>query len=298
MSSSLLRSPPDRAADRAVAPRVRRRAATLVLAGVLGVALAAVLLVRGARSAQAPPPAIRLAPGLAPLAHYGTLVRDYRFTGRALPADWSVGTGSHGFQATSFQASQVSMTGSAVALRAAGPAAPGQRYRGGWITTAGRYSLTHGLIDFRARMPAGRGLWSGLWALGGPGPSAPGEIDVQEMLLANTHIVYGSLHDWSAAPWEVVRQTRLRVAASGGFHDYQLVWQPGMITWAIDGVAYAQYTRAEALAAGRSWPFDSGRAVYLIADLAVGSRSEWGGAPSRRTVLPAALELQSIRIWQ
>jgi hypothetical protein len=46
---------------------------------------------------------------------------------------------------------------------------------------------------------------------------------------------------------------------SAGFHDYQVIWQPGMLTWAVDGVAYAQYTEAQALAAGQAWPFELGR---------------------------------------
>jgi len=190
------------------------------------------------------------------------------------------------------------MTGSAVALRVAAPSASGAPYRGGRISTAGHFSLTHGLIEFRARMPAGQGLWSGLWAVNVTGSSPHGEIDVQEMLLGDTHTVYGSLHDWNPSLWEEVRQTRMAVSATGAYHDYEVVWQPGMITWAVDGVAFAQYTRAQARAAGRNWPFDSVRGVYLIADLAVGAAGGWGGGPDAQTPFPASMEIRSVRVWQ
>jgi beta-glucanase (GH16 family) len=84
--------------------------------------------------------------------------------------------------------------------------------------------------------------------------------------------------------------------ASQGFNDYQLIWQPGMLTWAVNGVAYAQYTEAQAEAAGEAWPFDT--ACYLIANLGVGSPSSWGGAPDAATVFPASMQVQSVEYWQ
>jgi beta-glucanase (GH16 family) len=86
--------------------------------------------------------------------------------------------------------------------------------------------------------------------------------------------------------------------ASQGFHDYQVISQPGMITWAVDGVAYAQYTKAQAVAAGQPWPFDDGTGFFLIADLAVARASEWGGAPNSSTAFPATMEIRSVKVWE
>ena len=77
-----------------------------------------------------------------------------------------------------------------------------------------------------------------------------------------------------------------------------MIWQPGMVTWAVDGIAYAQYTEQEAVAAGHTWPFDGGNGVYLIADLAVGGASDWGGPPNSATTFPAAMQIQSVKVWQ
>ena len=63
---------------------------------------AAALLVAAAwttRIGPCPLPRSALPRGFAPVARYRKIVRDYGFSGSALPADWSVGTGNHGFPA-------------------------------------------------------------------------------------------------------------------------------------------------------------------------------------------------------
>jgi beta-glucanase (GH16 family) len=244
---------------------------------------------------------VALPPGFAPVANYSTLAKDYEFNGSTLPAGWSAGSGSYGFDATLFQPSQVALTGSSAALTATNHSGGGDPYESGWISTEGQYAVTYGEIDFRALMPAGQGLWSGLWMLS-PQDSNPGaELDVQEMLLGNTHIVNGSVHDWvpwGHELWHETQYTIMAADASQGYHDYQVIWQPGMITWAVDNVAYAQYTAAQAQAAGYPWPFDTTSGLNLIADLAVGSASDWGGAPDAQTTFPATMQLQSVKVWQ
>lgn len=244
-------------------------------------------------------PIIATPSGFAPVATYDNLAKDYEFDGPSLPSDWSVGSSSHGFDATLFQPSQVTMTGSSVALSATNRPSGGYANQSGWISTEGSFSMTHGMVDFRAKMPAGQGLWSALW-LDQPDGSTPwGEIDVAEMLLGDTHTLYGSLHNWAPGPyWGELQSTVMGDDASQNFEDYQVVWQPGYVTWAVDGVAYAQYSDWQAAAAGQSWPFDDGTGFYLIADLAVGGQSDWGGPPNSSTPFPATMELQSVKVWQ
>lgn len=283
------------------APRRRPRPARGLLAIAAALTLAAafvatVAVVRGRGAVAAP--AIALPHGFAPLARYRRLARDYRFSGSSLPADWTAGSGNYGPVGTDFVPSQVSLNGSAVMLHASRSASAGGRYLGGLISTVGHFTMTRGLVEFRARMPSGAGLWSGLWADNGAASHPESEIDIVEMLLRDTHTVYGSLHEWGPAQWSLVNHARLRDNAAGGFHDYEAVLQPGMVTWAVDGVAYAQYTRAQALASGHPWPFDSARGIYLIADLAVGSTQDWAGPPNAATRFPAAMELRWVRVWQ
>jgi beta-glucanase (GH16 family) len=296
---------------RGIAPKARRERATArahrrrwwLLLGVLGAVVAGAVSL----AAAAPEKRLHRAPklvvpsGFAPVARYHRLVANYVFSGSRLPAAWTRGTHNYGFHATLYRRSQVRMTGSSVALTAVpAPAGAGFPYRSGWISTAGHFTLTHGLIDFRASMPAGQGLWSGLWAVNAQRPGRPQtEIDVQEMLLGDTHRVYGSLHVWEPQPlWGETQTTALAADASQGFHDFQLVWQHGMITWAVDGRVYAQYTEAQARAAGRVWPFDTARGVYLIANLAVAAADEVQGPPNASTTFPSAMHIRSVRVWQ
>ncbi|MGA2007499.1 MAG: glycoside hydrolase family 16 protein [Solirubrobacteraceae bacterium] len=301
--SSTARAPASRRSRRA-----RRRRAAAVVALIVGLAILAFVAVRATASssdpirlpARVPAPPIVLSQGFLPIARYRELVKDYVFTGSTLPAGWSASpSDNHGFGATLFRPSRVTMTGSSVALSATKLGGRAYPYQSGWISTEGTFSMSYGMVDFLAKMPAGQGLWSGLW-LDQPDHSNPwGEIDVQEMLLGNTDTVYGSLHNWAPAPeWSELQSTVMADDASAGFHDYQVIWQPGLITWAIDDVAYAQYTEAQAAAAGQPWPFEDGTGYFLIADLAVAADWEWGGPPNSSTVFPATMLLRSVKVWQ
>jgi beta-glucanase (GH16 family) len=231
---------------------------------------------------------------------YTTLAKDFEFNGSSLPVGWSAGNRFNwGFAATEWMSSQVSMTGSSTALTAIQHASPdGYPNESGWVSTSGGgYSFQYGIVDYRAKMPAGQGLWSGFWMLSS-GSSTTGEIDVAEQLLANLRTVYGSAHAWNGSTqlWGKTQAGSLTSDATG-WHDYQLIWQPGLLTWAIDGVAYAQYSQAQAQAAGQTWTFNT-QSMYLIADLAVAGQNEWGGGLNSSTVLPASLQLASVKIWQ
>ena len=238
-------------------------------------------------------------PQFTPTANFSTLAEDWEFSGSSLPSAWQPGVSNYGYAATQYEPSQVTMTGNSVALTAIHQTSQqGLPYTSGWISTSGAYVFRYGMVDFRAQMPAGQGLWSGLWMVNPQGTSPNTEIDVQEMLLGDTRTVYGSLHNWGPTPYWAETQQTTGGDLSAGYHDFQVIWQPGMLTWAVDGVAYAQYTEAQATAAGQGWPFDGTNGVYLIANLAVGAANDWGGAPTASTVFPAAMQIQSIKIWQ
>jgi beta-glucanase (GH16 family) len=272
--------------------RSRTRWALLLAALIVAAALLVPTLARSRATPSPRAPLIHVPRAFAAIAHYTRAVRAYRFDGDRLPADWSEGTWNYGFAATQFQPSQVQTSTASAALEAtAGVASQGLPYKSGLISTAGAYTLTHGTIDFRVWMPGGQGLWGGLWM----DNSAGVEIDDAEVLLGHPHTVYGSLHTHT---WSEIQPGQLRANLTRGYHNFQVVWQPGLITWAVDGVAYAQYSRAQADAAGQQWPFDNSGGVYLIADLAVAGPSEWGGPPTKATRLPARMRIRSVTVWQ
>lgn len=257
----------------------------------------------GTTTSSGPSP-YSLGSGMSAVTNYTNLVDNYQFSGSSLPSGWSPASGfNDGLEATTYESSQVSVSGGAANLTAVPTSSGASSYYSGYISSNATFN--HGRFDFVAKMPAGQGLWGGVWLDSENGSTPFGEIDVSEMLLANTHIVYGSAHDWtppnaSSPIWSETQQTTLAADASQGFHDYSVTVEPGMITWAVDGIAYAQYKESQAPSG--EWPFDdsSNPGAYMqpIADLAVGSSDEWGGAPNSSTVFPATLQVQSVQVWQ
>lgn len=248
-----------------------------------------------------PPPSggpvpIKLAPGMKAITAYTKPLRQY--TGpQMLSGDWTSGLWNYGFQATQYQPEQLSTDGTNLLLTAVKKTSPeGYPYMSGWATTDGKFDYTYGQMDVPAQMPAGQGLWSGIWLLD---PSAVGkgvEIDDVEVLLGAIHTGYGSLHA-SNGGWHETQAGAITPDAIAAPHVYSTVWEPGMVTWAIDGQAYAQYTKAQAAAAGNAWTFDGARLRPII-NLAVAAAGEWGGAPNAATVFPAVMKVPSLGVWQ
>lgn len=239
--------------------------------------------------------------GMVKCNNYINTVKNWNFKGPLLPAAWEKGNNdNHGYANTLYTSSQVKFNGTgAVELIAAHKPSGAYQYQSGWIDTSGRYYVSHGRITYRAKMPAGQGLWSGLWMVNWAGANPLIEIDVQEMLLGHPHTIYGSLHNWVPLPtWDETQQVVAGADLTKAFHNYEVVWQPGQITWALDGTAYAQYTKAKAQAAGHQWHFDNAQGVYLVANLAVAGEHEWGGPPNSLTKFPATMLVQSITIRQ
>ena len=143
-------------------------------------------------------------------------------------------------------------------------------------------------------MPAGRGLWSAFWALGADIDRTPwpgcGEIDVMEIVGAEPHRVFGTLH----AP-EHFRHTGVggehisHKPLPSDFRTYAVDWTPTEVTWSIDGTAYASVT-AESL--GASWVFD--HPFYLLLNLAVGG--SMGGTVGDETTFPAEMLINHVRV--
>ncbi|CAH2992139.1 unnamed protein product [Chilo suppressalis] len=171
------------------------------------------------------------------------------------------------------------------------------------LRTVNSFSFRYGIVEVRAKMPAGDWLWPAIWLMPayntyGTWP-ASGEIDMMEsrgnrnMFSNGVHIgtqeagstlhygPYPALNGWDRAHW-------LRRNPNGydrGFHLYQLEWTPNFIRFAIDNVELGRVTPPN----GGFWefggfnrhnvenpwrfgsrmaPFD--QKFYLIMNLAVG----------------------------
>lgn len=172
-----------------------------------------------------------------------------------------------------------------------------KQYTSGRINTQDKRDFLYGKFEARMKMPIGKGMWPAFWLMptdkGSQWPST-GEIDIMETIGSdptNSHatIHYGysvQQHQWKGDP----------VAVPGGyssdFHVYSCEWEPGKITFYLDGKLFSTRTSQEC----QPWPFDEGNKFYVILNLAVGG--DWPGSPDGSTVFPSEFVIDYVRIYQ
>ena len=158
-----------------------------------------------------------------------------------------------------------------------------------------KFEFAHGRLECRAKVPAGQGLWSALWLLGGNIDAvawpACGEIDVMEHLGSRPERVFGTVHCPGHSGRDGINGDHIaRAPLSNDFHLYAVEWAPDRITWSLDEVDYFSVTKA---ALGAAWVFH--HPFYILLNLAVGG---WlGGDVGADTVFPAELLVDFIRVY-
>jgi beta-glucanase (GH16 family) len=169
-------------------------------------------------------------------------------------------------------------------------------YTSARLLTAGKFAQAYGRFEARIKIPRGQGIWPAFWMLGndiGSNPwPASGEIDIMENVGKEPNMVYGTLHGpgysgggglssgrWNAAPY------------ADDFHTYTVDWEPGAITWYVDGQQYARKTPADTR--GNRWVYD--HPFFLLLNLAVGGY--WPGDPDGSTQLPQTMTIDYVRAW-
>ncbi len=179
------------------------------------------------------------------------------------------------------------------------------------------FNQKYGRFEFRAKLPAGPGLWPALWLLPqdnkyGGWPSS-GEIDVMEARGQEPGKVLGTLH-YGARPPGNVHTGKDYVFPSGGtiddFHVYALQWEPGEIRWFVDGKEYQRQSfwySSKRSGGGNGaaapeelelnpWPAPFDQPFFIIMNLAVGGR--FLGPPDNATKFPAEMLVDYVRVYE
>lgn len=212
-------------------------------------------------------------------------------------------------------------------LRAPGvePAPATKPFTSGKVSTKGKFTLTYGRIEVRAKSPTGQGVWPAIWLLPaqdlyGPWPGS-GEIDVMEAVNLGVKCgscvggtenqIYGTIHYGSNMHhYQGLSQQKafaLPKDSEGDWHTYRVDWNPDEIVWYVDGKDYShvklhnwrdplQKTKP-APALGNA-PFD--RPFYLILNLAIGGL--WPESHDKGGVIlsdfPKSLSVDWVHIYQ
>lgn len=150
-----------------------------------------------------------------------------------------------------------------------------------------RFATTYGYFEIRAKVPAGKGLWSAFWLLPSTHNSKP-EIDIMEVLGHATetlemHTHYRDDEGVSQNPGSEAKVPDM----SRQFHVFGVDWQPGVIIWYFDGEEKWRYSVEEHI---------SQEPMYILLNLAVGG--EWPGAPAKETIFPADYIIDYVRVWK
>lgn len=166
------------------------------------------------------------------------------------------------------------------------------------MKTQGLYATTYGRIEWRAAMPAGVGMWPGLWMLGSNigsvGWPGCGEIDVAEAKGTELTKVHGSLHSGSD-------ETTIYTLPSGdsitNFHNYMVDWESNSFSFAVDGHVYETQTSWTSSLGPYPTPFNAPE--FLLMNLAVGGN--FVGNPTiaqinAGTIFPAEIQVDYVRV--
>lgn len=171
-----------------------------------------------------------------------------------------------------------------------------QPYLSGIITSYNSFRFLYGRAEMRARMPAGKGLWSAFWLLNAyyndDQPEDP-EIDIIEAIGDRTTTANQAYHYKVDENGDGFFKGRKSIEGrsfiddfSADFHTYSVDWSKGSLIYYVDGV---EVKRIEG-------DLVSNEQMYIIANLAVGG---WFPGPADETTpFPAKFEIDYIRVYQ
>lgn len=162
-----------------------------------------------------------------------------------------------------------------------------QPYLSGTMTTFNKFRMTYGYVEMRAKMPRGQGLWPAFWLLHQTESGSRPEIDVVEMLGHDTNLLYQTFHYFENFNLRSTPSYQARGADyANDFHTYGMLWEPGKITWYVDGVATNTFESGNV-------PNES---MYILLNLALGG--VWAGSPDNSTPFPTSYEIDYVRAYQ
>ncbi|GIG22129.1 hypothetical protein Cch01nite_28530 [Cellulomonas chitinilytica] len=174
-------------------------------------------------------------------------------------------------------------------------------YTSGRLTSFGKKEFRYGHVEARVKVPSGEGLWPAFWSLGSDffdvdWPQT-GEIDVMEHVEGDhgaTNEAFGTIHGpgYSGGA-SIGGTTTVPGALSDAFHTFAIDWEPGHITWLLDGDVFFEATPAT-VPAGKQWVFD--HPFFLIMNMAIGGN--FGGTIAPDLQVPASMLVDYVEVRQ
>ncbi|OOQ59902.1 family 16 glycosylhydrolase [Mucilaginibacter pedocola] len=167
----------------------------------------------------------------------------------------------------------------------------GFNYTSSRLLSKGKFNFKYGRVEFKAKLPSGRGTWPALWALGSNVDTTPwpacGEIDIMEHVGNQQNKIFSTLHYPGHSGGNGVSQTVMNPTASTEFHVYSLEWTDKQLKFAVDGVVYHTFAN------DASTPFNAN--FFLIMNVAMGGNFGGEVDPS---ITSATMEVEYVRVYR
>jgi len=234
---------------------------------------------------------------------------------------WVPGWGNEELQYYTHEPENVQVRDSCLYIRAVKAPLHGCGYTSARLKTKARdgqvlFGKQYGRVEFRARVPWGKGLWPALWMLPVEdrygGWAASGEIDLMEIVGEKPEEVLSSIHFGSNYPHRsLVTKTHPLPGGSlvSDWHLYAVEWEPGEIRFFVDEVQTCTHrhwwscsrldngagVEAASEADINPWPAPFDQPFYLVMNVAVGGN--FPGVPNDATLFPAELVVDYVRVF-
>ena len=234
---------------------------------------------------------------------------------------WIPGWGNEELQYYTHKPENVTVRDSCLSIRAVKAPLHGCGYTSARLKTKRRdgtvlFAKCYGRVEFRAKVPWGKGLWPALWMLPQEdkygGWAASGEIDLMEIVGEKPHEVLNSIHFGSTFPKRSLITTVHPLPGAStvsDWHEYAVEWEPGEIRFFVDGVQTCSYghwwscsktvdgagVEAKGEADLNPWPAPFDQPFYIVMNVAVGGN--FPGAPNDQTRFPAELVVDYVRVY-
>lgn len=172
----------------------------------------------------------------------------------------------------------------------------GDTYYSGKINSKGKFEFQYGIVEVRAKLPDGHGLWPAIWMLGTNigevGWPASGEIDIMEFVGRQPDTIHTSLHTPASHGNTINTKVTPLKNATDDFHVYKLDWNKDSISFFIDGNKV--YTFSPEIKTEENYPYQ--HPFYFLLNMAVGGN--FGGPEVDDSIFPKKFLIDYIKVYK
>ncbi len=178
-------------------------------------------------------------------------------------------------------------------------------YTSGRVNTQNKRDFTYGIFEAKLRVPEGVGYLPAFWLMStdenvyGQWPRC-GEVDIMEVHGSETTTNYGTIHYGNPHNQSQGTYTLEGDTFSDSYHVFTVEWEPGKISWYLDGNLYHTESDWYSITEGQgelTYPAPFDQPFYIILNLAVGG--SWVGYPDETTDFEnARYEIDYVKVYQ